>query len=160
MKSFKDCEGREWHVSVNVDSIKRVKSLINIDLLDVADGKLFSVVLANPITLVNTVYCLCLPQAEQRNVSDADFGRAMAGDAIDHASTAVLEELIDFFPNRQRQILRKALTKVQEVEARGADLAVKHLDSPELATMIESTLKELGDSFGNLLPSSAAIPAA
>jgi len=38
----------------------------------------------------------CAGRTPSENISDIDFGRAMAGDAIDSATTALLEELTDF----------------------------------------------------------------
>ena len=40
--------------------------------------------------------------AEKQKISDEDFGRGLGGDAIDSATTALLEELVDFFPQRRR----------------------------------------------------------
>ena len=40
MKTFTDNAGRSWNVSVTVDAVKRVKSLLDIDLTEAAGGKL------------------------------------------------------------------------------------------------------------------------
>lgn len=147
MKSFKDNEGREWLVSINVDTVKRVKSLIDVDLLDIGDGKLFERLCDNPITLVDVLYCVCFPQVQQRQLTDVDFGKAMGGDAIDHATTALMESLIDFFPSRRRQVLQKALAKLKLMESKILDLAEKTIDDPKLDKKIEEALTKLGDSF-------------
>ena len=62
------------------------------------------------------LYVLCKPEADERNVSDEDFGRAMAGDAIEQATTTLLEELVDFFPKGRRELLAKALGKIRTLE--------------------------------------------
>ena len=62
------------------------------------DGTLLEKLINDPILLCDVIYCVCMEEADSRGVSDEDFGRAMAGDAIELATTALLEELVDFFP--------------------------------------------------------------
>src|SRR5262245_20018284 len=132
MKTFNDNLGRAWPVAINVECIKRVKSLLGINLLDAIEGKLLEQLVSDPVLLCDCVYAICKPEAEARQVSDEDFGRAMAGDAIDHATTALLEELVDFFPSGKRQVLAKALAKLKNLEAKAVDLATKRLEDPAL----------------------------
>ncbi len=67
-------------------------------------GKLVS----DPVRLADVLYCLVKDEADARQVSDEDFGRALAGDAITAAAEAFVEELIDFFPDaRVRAGLRQ-----------------------------------------------------
>lgn len=50
---------------------------------------------SDPVQLADVLYCLCKVEAEARQVSDEDFGRGLAGDAITLAADAFVEELID-----------------------------------------------------------------
>jgi len=92
MKTFTDNAGRTWTVAINVDAIKRVRDLLEVDLLEVLDGKLIEKLYRDPVLLCDVVYTACKPEADARSVTDEDFGRAMAGDAIEHAAKALLEE--------------------------------------------------------------------
>ena len=38
MKTFNDNAGRTWTVAINVDCIKRVKALLDVNLLDAIEG--------------------------------------------------------------------------------------------------------------------------
>ena len=98
MKPFTDNANRTWTVTINVDAIKRVRSLLEIDLLKVLDDgcKLLADLHDDPVLLVDVLYCLCKTQADSQNLTDEDFGRAMFGDAILHAHKALIEELADF----------------------------------------------------------------
>jgi len=154
MKTFSDITGRSWTVTVNIDAIKRVKTLIGTNLLDAIEGKLLEQLIADPVLLCDILYCLCKPQADSQNVSDEDFGRAMAGDVIEAATTAFLEELADFFPSQKRLLLRKALGKLRTMEALAWSTASKRLDSPELDERLQAMIA--GDSSGNLPASSAS----
>ena len=96
MKTFADNAGRTWSLAVNVDAIKRVKSLLDINLLDVLDDRcqlLARLAGDDPLLLVDVLVVLCQPAADEQRVNDVDFGRAMAGDAILHGAEALLSEL-------------------------------------------------------------------
>jgi len=129
MKSFMDSTGRAWSLAINVDAVKRVKALVNVDLLQAVEGKLIEQLVSDPILLCDVVYVLCKPQADQLGVSDEDFGRAMAGDAIEQATSAMLEELVDFFPSRRRALLTKAVGKFRTLQETVISAAEARLDS-------------------------------
>lgn len=140
MKTFKDNAGRIWTLSIDVAAIKRVRSLIDVDLMSVVDGKLLERLISDPVLLCDVVYCTCKPEADAKGISDEDFGRAMGGDAVDNATTALLEELVDFFPQARRRLLGKALTKLRALEARALEVAEAKLDGPEFEAEMEAAL--------------------
>ena len=150
MKTFKDNAGRSWTITVNVDAIKRVRSLLDVNLMEAVEGKLLEQLVTDPVLLCDIIYVLCKPKADAQQISDEDFGRAMAGDAVEHATTALLEELVEFFPLPKRRLLTKALEKLKTLEAKALEVAEKRLDSPELEAEMEAALKELGASSGSL----------
>ena len=165
MKTFADNAGRTWTVAINVDCIRRVKKLLDVNLLDAIEGKLIEQLVSDPVLLCDVIYVICKPEADAQSVSDEEFGRAMAGDAIDAATNALLEELADFFPSGKRQVLRKALAKLKVLEAKSIDLANKRLDDPGLMKRMEQVLEETpsleltpGPSSGNSPELLASIP--
>jgi len=159
MRTFKDNAGRDWTVAINVDVVQRVRDLLKLDLLGVLDGELTQKLIDDPVLLCNVVYVVCKPEADAKNVKDTDFGRAMAGDAIDAATTTLLEELVDFFPKSRRGLLATALRKLREVERKAVALAQMRLDGPELDRKIDEHLSALGTSSGSAPGSSLSIPA-
>ncbi|HOD84164.1 MAG TPA: hypothetical protein PKG77_22300 [Phycisphaerae bacterium] len=142
MKTFVDNAGRTWTVSITVDSIKRVKGLLALNLLDTVGGDLLEKLVGDPVLLCDVVYALCKPQAEQAGVSDEDFGRAMAGDAIERATTALLEDLVDFFPGQRRALLAKALDKLRAMENVAFEVASAKLDDPALEAQVRAAVSE------------------
>jgi hypothetical protein len=158
MHRFTDNDGRTWVVRVTVDAIKRVRALCEVDLLQAIDGKLLETLISDPITLCDCLYALFKPQADEAGVSDEAFGRAMAGDCLEQATQALLEDLVDFFPQRRRDLLRGALEKLKAVESRALELAEARLQSPELDDQVERMLSELGDWSGTAPASSASTP--
>ena len=99
MKTFKDNAGRTWTVSVDVDAIRRVRTALKVNLTSTDFGAVLEQILSDPVLLCDVLYVICKPEADRQKVSDEDFGRAMAGDAIEHATGALLEELANFTPN-------------------------------------------------------------
>ena len=156
MKTFQDSAGRTWTIAVTVDAVKRVRDLLKEDLLDIE--RVFPRLLLDPILLCDVVYCICKPQADAEKVSDVDFARAMAGDTIARAKAALVEELVDFFPEpSRRETLRLAIGKYGELAERTKELIKARLSSPALAQEIEAALSAVGDSFTSLPESSASI---
>jgi hypothetical protein len=158
VKTFKDNADRTWTVTVNVDSIKRVRSLLNIDLMEAVEGKLIERLIGDPILLCDVIYCVCKEDADAKGITDEEFGRAMAGDAIELATTALLEELVDFFPQGKRQLLRKALAKLETLQETMLAVVSERLDSPELDAELLAELRKLGDSSGASPASSESTP--
>ncbi len=147
MRSFKDNAGRQWSVGINVAALKRVRGLTGTDLMQVIEGTLIEKLIRDPVLLCDVVYALCKPEANTRNVSDEDFGRAMAGDAIEAATTAVLEELVGFCPSpRDRANLGRVLQATTKVMERARDLVEKKLDSGELDRLADRLLETAGAS--------------
>ena len=158
MKTFKDNEGRTWTVKVNISTVKRVKSLLGINIFDAIEKDLIARLVSDTILLVDVLYVICKPEAEQKNVSDEQFGEGLAGDVITAATTALLEELVDFFPEAKRQVLQKAVGKYRKVESLAIEMAMKYLDSRETEKKIEAELRNISGSSGSLPESSESIP--
>ena len=157
MKTFSDNAGRTWTLQINVDAIKRVRDLVSVNLLEVIEGKLLDRLVSDPILLCDVIFAVCKPEADTKIISDVDFGRAMAGDAIDTATGALLEELVDFFPQGRRKVLAKALGKLRVLETAALNAVDARLDSPELAEQMEKELALLTTSSGGAPESSASI---
>jgi hypothetical protein len=127
MQTFTDNGGKSWTVCINVDAIKRVRTLLGINLLDVLDDgcRLLAQLHDDPILLVDVLYCVCKPEADAQHVSDEQFGRTMSGDALLQGNKALLEGLSDSFPSaRQRAAMKGLLQKTQQV----ADRLLDHVD--------------------------------
>ena len=111
MKVFTDNAGKTWSVCMTIDSVKRVRDLMGVNLVEPEAGEppLLTRLGTDEILLCDVVFCLIKPQADACGVTDEDFGRALGGDAILAAQTALYEELIDFFLKRGRPDRAKAV---------------------------------------------------
>jgi hypothetical protein len=147
MHSFVDNSRRTWEVAINVAAVKRIRGLLGIDLYALVDDgfKSLSKIVSDPVTLADVLYCLCKDQADKQSISDEDFGRALAGDAITQAADAFVEELIDFFPDaRARASLRKAIEAGKTVRDKVLSHAEKILDSIDTETEAKKWISSSG----------------
>jgi len=141
MRTFIDNSGHSWTISLTVAAIKRVRDLAKVDLLDLADGRIFEKLVADPITLCDVLYAVCKPQAEVSQVSDTEFGEAMAGDAIEQASKALIEELIQFFPNaRERAALSRVIRTMDAAMDRARTLVEQRLENGEVERAMSAAI--------------------
>ena len=153
MKSCTDNLGRTWTLVVNVAAIKRVRALCGVDLNAIVEidknnnptAELLERLSTDPVLLVDVLYAVCKPECEQKSVSDEDFGAAMAGDAIEQATAALLDEVVDFFPTAKRAALQKILAATRRIAA----LAKKKLENILADSAFEEKLvSELERSTG------------
>lgn len=157
MKSFIDNAGRAWIVNINVGTIKRVRALCDIDLANIITmetGKapkvdLLEQLASDPVLLVDVLYAVCKDEADGKGISDADFGKAMAGDCLEQAIAALLDEIIDFFPAAKRQVLQKVLAASRRFETKTKMALEAVLSDPELDRKIDAELERLTSSSSN-----------
>lgn len=151
MRIFKDTKDRPWTVAVNVDAVKRVKARVEIDLLRVGSGdaNLIVELADNPIMLVDVLFALCEPEAKAAGVTDEDFGKAMAGQAIDDATDALMAELSDFFPKGRRALLKAGLAKVNAGMAMVSSRAVQKLEAFDVAGVVEKAMADAEASISS-----------
>ena len=153
MKTFKDNNNRDWEITINVAAIKRVRDLIGVDLMQAIEGELLKQLATDPVMLCDVIYCLCKPQADDKNISDTHFGQAMSGDAIDNATIALLDELVEFFPSGKRKILKRAISKLRAMEQKALMVADQLIDR-QMDAQFQKALAKITDSAMNLPESS------
>ena len=161
MKTFTDNTGRVGTLAVNVAAIKRVRALCGVNLSSIVeldkdnnpDTKLIEQLSTDPVLLVDVLYAVCKNECDQKGISDEEFGMAMSGDAIEHATTALLDEIIDFFPEAKRLAFKKILSATRRFE----EIARKRLEAimsdGEFEDKMVSALEQLTGLSGNALES-------
>jgi hypothetical protein len=145
MKFFKDVKDETWEITINVAAIKKVRDLINADLLDV-NGTLPRL-LADPIFLVDVLYCLCKQQADAKNISDEQFGEGMAGDCLGFAKNTLVEELKSFFPSlEERNAVDRLIKKGNEMIGLLRKKSLLKLEATDMDAKAEEILKLFGET--------------
>ena len=154
MRTFKDNAGRTWSVSLNVLQMKRIRARLGIDLVNVIalepDGKvkvdLVDRIATDPCLLVDILWVCVEDEAKAAGVSDEDFGRSLAGDSIECATAAFLDELVDFFPGAKRLFLKKAVELSRKFGGEMTEALGKALEDPELERRVEESMRSSASS--------------
>ncbi len=157
MKTFTDSAGRNWTINLTIDAVKRLKALLEVDLLalEVGDPPLMTKLGLDVVLLCDVIYALIKPQADKEGVSDEQFGQALGGEAILAAQGAFYDELISFF----RHLGRKDLASAVETQRRMIDLTVERVEMEIEKFPVEATIEKiLGEASTSLPGSSESTP--
>lgn len=132
MKTFNDNSGRTWTIAVTVDAIKRVQSLVKVNLAQILSPQrgstlpLLTELQSDIVLLCDVLFALVKPQAETQSVTDEQFGQALGGEAIAAAHAAFWEEMESFFRmlphglatvaaiRKHEELVKQSLKTVQE----------------------------------------------
>lgn len=162
-KTFQDTQGRLWAVSITVRDAKRLRDLLGLNLYGLAENGFVGLgeLLADPVQLVDVLYVLCKDQADERKLSDEEFGRAFAGDTIEAGAHAFLEAFTDFFPNPQRRdAIRKLLTTSETLGSRLMDRASSQLDDLDVDSLLDQLIASSGTSPASSVSTQTPSPSA
>lgn len=146
MATFKDNAGREWEVALDAPTIRKIREAH--DGLDLAgvDGAAYEKLADDPILLVDVLWTICRKQAQQAEVDDEAFGRALVGDAIDGAVQALLRAISDFFPHAKRAVILAVANKNQTLRDIGMQKALSRLNDPALEKQVADAMEAIMDA--------------
>lgn len=150
MRTFKDLAGRDWGIAMDIAAAKRVRDMLGLDIVGPNAAAVFEKLIADPITLCDVLFAVCRPQAERLGVSDEEFGRALAGDVIERAARALLEELADFTPHvRDRERARRIVAAIFTLADRARDVLDRQTDEAIRAATESISGAKSGSSPGS-----------
>lgn len=167
MRTFTDTAGRTWTLQLNLGTAKRVRDVLNVDLLqpEQGDPPLLTRLGTDELLLGEVICCLLADQFEARKVTDADIRAGFDGATLLAAQKAFYEEIEDFF--RQRGRLDRA--RAVATQSRMIDAAVKAVDAKLASVDIDQAIakamtdaseaKTAGRPSGNSPEASESIPA-
>ena len=130
MHTFTDTEKRTWELKLTIGGVKRVRGLLKINLLNPLGGArpgdskgrprrppLITRLQLDMALLIDTVFALVKPAADELGVTDEQFGEALGGDAAYDAYQAFMAEWRDFFQRLRRETEAKAIAAQIELVA-------------------------------------------
>ncbi len=149
MKAFKDSTGREWSLAITIDTVKRIRDVLKIDLLDLFGGEppLLTRLDTDVILLCDTIYVALKPQADAASVTSEQFGAALGGEAIIAARDAFMESLSDFFQSLRRPEVVKAISKQTELVTAAVQLAGQRIENLNVPEILSQTFGEPSTSW-------------
>ena len=166
MKQFKDSAGRAWEFAININAIRRVKDKLELDLYALLDDRLekLNALINDPLRFCDVMFVLCREAGATKEVSDEEFGKAWSGDVWEAAADAFVEELVDFFRDREaRSKLKSLLAKSKEVKTALLNKFAAKLSAIDADSAAEQVLRNLertsSGSSGSSPASSASTPA-
>lgn len=142
MKSFTDNAGQEWRLNYSLGAKRIIKRDFGVDLVDLFgdnNKEAVAIIFDDYERLASILWVLCQSQAEQSGVSPDEFAERLGGDVFADAADALVEAVIDFFPNPNR---RKAL--------RGWVASVRKVQHRMLTEVAPLKLEELDDQVSSL----------
>ena len=146
MKTFTDAAGREWSLSITINAVKVLRTKCDVDLVADNLGETLQKLGADPVALCDCLFHLCDEQIEKAGITPEQFGEGLAGDAIDRATDAFLDALVEFTPKKKRPILRGVLDKMFEAEDLAITKALEYLGSEDFNNEIQNALEFGGKS--------------
>lgn len=151
MKTFRTTDGAEWSVVVNVLTIKRVMEATGLKLTD-----LFSTTekvrqfFADEVRICEVLFATIKPQADERRKSLEDFLSVIDGTAIESAMEALLAEVVDFFQEPQKGLLKQVLAKYMEatdrMQTEGVRVVERKLQTLDFDRLFSQTLTSSASS--------------
>lgn len=162
MQYVKDVNNFQWEIKVNVNTLRRIKALCGVDLMELISvnektGEMNTALLerlsSDPILLVDILYATCKPQADEKNITDEQFGELWVGDQIEVAVNALLGEIINFFPEAKRKIWQKIKQASELTAQKEQNELLQELDKISLEDLA-SRLEMSGEQSMNM-PDSA-----
>jgi hypothetical protein len=115
LAQFKDEFGRQWHLRLDVPTIRRVRKRTNYDLAKMFTELGLVELTADVCLLVDVLAGLCQGQIEEQGLTEEDFAVGLVGDAIEAAVHSLVDAGIDFLPQAQRSVNRALWEKVTQV---------------------------------------------
>jgi flagellar biosynthesis/type III secretory pathway protein FliH len=134
-----------------VATVKRVRDLTDVNLLGlVGDQKAVGELFADDVKLCEVLCAVIRPQLEAARKKDDDFFAVIDGQVIETAAEALLREIVNFFQEPRRTLLKTAMEKYQaayrKVREEGAAAAEKAMNEIDFETSLRQTLTSSASS--------------
>lgn len=131
---WKNANGVQFDCIINVASMKRVKESLGLNLMDCVSGDLMSKLSTDPCLLVDVLYVLHKPQCDSKSITDEQFGEGLFGDALEQASKAFTDALVEFFPTKQAKLMRLAMDRAEKEAEEAFRQAEEAIENGSLPT--------------------------
>ncbi|MCY2966527.1 MAG: hypothetical protein NT069_23330 [Planctomycetota bacterium] len=114
--SFRDTAGRVWSLKQTVSTLKRVRTVLNIDLMMIDEGEppLSTRLYTDPMLIAEVVFQCLAPQMETAGISVDDFLLSCDGGSACQMRDAFFAGLTDFFRQWGRPEMADAIDKTIE----------------------------------------------
>lgn len=124
MRIIQDANGNRWTLDLNLYSARLLNGwLKEREEIDIFHPSQMVAKLGDIEFVIDALSILCADQIRERNLSDADFGRAFKGVSAFEAQRSFQREYQDFFPNpAYQEHLKSAFDAIEKASRREEEL--------------------------------------
>lgn len=164
MKQFTDSKGKTWELSLTIGSCKRVKDVLNFDLLhpekpsdpndDESNGAYVDRIENDPFFILDMIKTICDESVEKNgyaNLKQDKFYDLFDGQAFQDATSAFQAEYEDFFLRIGKPAQNKYLKMAWQIKQTKEDLLAARFSEIDLKKLIEEELEKVisGEQSGD-----------
>lgn len=164
MKQFTDSKGKTWELSLTIGSCKRVKDVLNFDLLhpekpsdpndDESNGAYIDRIENDPFFILNIIKVVCDESVEKNgygNLKEDKFYDLFDGQSFQDAVNAFQAEYEDFFQRIGKPAQNKYLKMAWEIKQAKEDLLAARFSELNLKKLLEEEMEKLtsGEQSGD-----------
>lgn len=162
MAKFKTLDGKEWVIDVTYLTVKRVRDLCAVNLLDICnlDKESLSGWVSDDLKVLEVVCAVVRPQLAAIDMADDEFFAACDGQVLKDAVERLVDEVASFFQEPRKGLVRKVVAKLRETERKMEAQAEKAIDQALSRCDFEAALKTHGSSASTSPASSESSPGA
>ena len=160
MAKFKTLDGKEWVIDVTYLTVKRVRDLCSVNLLDICnlDKESLSGWVADDLRVLEVICAVVRPQLAAIDMADDEFFAACDGGTLKEAVERLVDQVSDFFQEPRKGLVKKVIAKLRETERKMEAQAEKAIDLALSQCDFEAALQTHGSSGSTSPESSASSP--
>lgn len=137
--TFTTRDGTQFVVEVTMLTVKRVRQLLGINVLDIlGTGESLGGYVTDDCKLMDVLCAVVRPQLEARGWSDEQFVHGFDQEVLQRATDCLLDEVAAFFREPRKGLVERALAKAREamrmLEAQQATAMGRAIDALDFET--------------------------
>lgn len=159
MAKFKTLDGKEWVIDVTYLTVKRVRDLCGVNVLDICnlDKESLSGWVADDLKVLEVLCAVVRPQLADLNMADDEFFAVCDGQVLKEAVERLVDQVSDFFQEPRKGLVKKVIAKLRETERKMEAQAARAIEQALSQCDFEAALKTHGSS-GSISPASPESP--
>jgi len=160
MPKIKTLDGKTWVIEVTYLTVKRVRDLCGVNVLDICnlDKESLSGWVADDLKVLEVICAVVRPQLAAIDMSDDDFFAVCDGAVLREAVERLVDQVSDFFQEPRRGLVKRVIAKLRETETKMEQAARTAVEKALESCDFEETLRTLGNSDSTSQESSESSP--
>lgn len=153
--SFRDANGREWSLALNVLNVDRVKDTTGEDLLSMEDvGEVAAKIYTDDVFVCKVAHAICKSKIDaDPNIDDEAFATAISnGNIIEKMADALANAIVLFTSSRRRATVAAMMGKAKTAIDKAATLAERRMNDGTFERAIDKELADADAKLSSLAP--------